>query len=162
MNFKRLLMVVATACLMQGAAWAEDGVIVTLHSGQTIGFTFAQRPVIVTGTDLEMRTADGTCVRYLYADVAKVTWGPIDDIQTGITDTRDNTRAGNIVFHITADGISADGMADGEHLSVYTVDGRLAGSARSQGGSASITLPTGKAVYIVRTASGVSCKIARQ
>lgn len=157
-RIKRLLLLAAMGTLPFTAMQAEDGVVVTLRNGTTVGFAFSTRPVMVTGETLEMRTTNGT-VSYAYADIRKVTWTVdlVNEIKSVTADA-----PATVVFRVTPEGITAQGMQPGETMTAYTVDGRLVGRTRAAGTEATLSLPQGKAVYIVRTSTGVSYKFARQ
>jgi hypothetical protein len=69
-----------------------------------------------------------------------------------------------IVFNVIDNALVAKGLAKGERISVYMIDGNLVNSASSNadGGSAVINLPNHRnQIYIVRTSSGVSYKFIK-
>lgn len=161
MKTKRLLMIAVMAVAAMSVAYAQKGVILTLRSGSTVAFAFERRPVMVTGSELTMQTADGASVSYAYNEVENVTWGDIDEL-TRVVDDAVAANGGSVVFRLTADGIQATGLSRGQTLSAYTVDGKRVGMVRAGDTEPVVlTLPEGRGVYVVRTSTGVSWKVSK-
>lgn len=154
-----MIAVMAVAALWP--AYGRQGVVLTLRSGKSVSFAFDRRPVIVTGSELTMQTGDGTSVSYAYDEVENVRWGEIDDLTSVVSDAAQPV-GDNIVFRLRGDGIEAQGLAKGQSLTAYSIDGRVVASARAADNEPTfISLPEGKGVYVVRTSTGVSYKVAK-
>lgn len=143
-------------------SWADEGVIVVLKNGNTVGFSFAEKPVIETGESLILRTPSGKSVSYAYDNVRKVFWG--DNTTTAIDNAKSVTTP-NVRFRIMTDAIEVCGLAPGEWAGLYTTSGSLVTSVASvsDGSVVTLSLPVGqRAVYIVRTSRGISYKFTNR
>lgn len=161
MKTKLLLMILVMMVATTGVAYAQQGVVLTLRSGRTVSFAFDRRPVMVTGSELTMQTADGTSVSYAYDEVENVRWGEIDDL-TKVVDDAAQSSVRNIVFRLCDGGIEAQGLVRGQTLTAYSIDGRVVSTVRAADTEPTILpLPEGKGVYVIRTSTGVSLKISK-
>lgn len=137
---------------------ADEGVVVVLKNGNTVGFAFTEKPVIEPGESLVLRTPSGKQVSYDYANVRKVFWG--GSTVTAI-DNAKSEATHHVQFRIMDNGIEVSGLARGERVTVYTVNGSLitSGTSPSDDGILTLYLPAGqRTVYIVRTSTGISYK----
>jgi hypothetical protein len=158
-GMRRMLALVAVFAVSVGAM-ADDGVILKLKNGSEVGFVFTSKPKIATGAELSITTADGTSVRYNYADVRSVTFG--DVTSTGIDDVAASP-ACDVVFRLLDGKVMVDGLPAGESVSVYSVSGQLLTSQKQTANGASLTLPLeGNGVLIIRTTTGVSYKVMKK
>lgn len=151
------------ACLLlafPASLFAENGMMLELTNGQTVGFAFKDKPKITVGPTLVIESGDGTQVEYAYSDVRKFYWGDASSA-TGIGRTLSPSK-GNVVFHTTSDGISVEGLQKGVRVSVCTLDGRQVVSAVSSSDEGRVVLPLdGKKLFVVRTSNGISYKIMK-
>ncbi len=139
-------------------SFAEEGVVVVLTNGNTVGFAFSEKPVITTGENLLLSTRSGKQVSYDYSNVRKVFWG--GDFATAIEKVK-SKNSQLVKFKINGNNIEALGLPRGERVAVYTVNGSLVTSETSTSDNSIVTLhlPYNQhAVYIIRTSTGVSYK----
>lgn len=157
---KKRLLFLSIAFVISLTAWSDDGVCLLLRSGETVGFRFKEKPVIVTGANIEIKTAE-TTVSYNYSDVVRLYFDQV--VPSGITNLPSDDAA-HVSFSITPSGISVKGLAQGVRVAVHTLDGKLVTSAIAPSSTAvEIGLPQeGHGIYLVSTSSGVSFKIAKQ
>lgn len=156
---KLIILFLSLLTLLPLTAMADEGVVVQLKSGKTMAFAFTDKPTIVPAEVLTIRTKSGNQLELSYGDVDRFYWS--DNISTAIV-TPKATATGNPVFHIADNSITAEGLAAGEHVSVFTADGRQMGSATAMGGKASVALPQQGGIYIIKTSSGVSYKFIKK
>lgn len=156
---KKKTLLIAALMLTSLGMKAEEGVILLLKNGQKVGFVFSEKPTVKTGTTLEIKTTKEE-VAYEYSEVKNIQFG---DISTdGISKTKNDARQGG-VYRLTAEGLAAEGLAEGETVSVYGVDGKLVGEAKAVNGTASLALPAAKgSVYVVRTSKGTAFKFNKK
>lgn len=145
------LMLIATGI------YAEDGVVLLLRNGNSVKFAFSEKPVMVMGSTLTMKTTSET-VDYNYTEIKKSYFG---EITSSIDEVRGNSKSESL-FRMTPAGMEVTGLQQGEKVSVYTVGGKLVYSAKSTGSRLNINLPSDRQVYVVKTDNGVSFKINRQ
>lgn len=145
------LMLIATGI------YAEDGVVLLLRNGNSVKFAFSEKPVMVTGSTLTMKTTSET-VDYNYTEIKRSYFG---EITSSIDAVRGNSKSESL-FRMTPAGMEVTGLQQGEKVSVYTVSGKLVYSAKSTGSQLNINLPSDRQVYVVKTDNGVSFKINRQ
>lgn len=145
------LMLIATGI------YAEDGVVLLLRNGNSVKFAFSEKPVMVTGGTLTMKTTSET-VDYNYTEIKRSYFG---EITSSIDEVRGNSKSESL-FRMTPAGMEVTGLQQGEKVSVYTVGGKLVYSAKSTGSQLNINLPSDRQVYVVKTDNGVSFKINRQ
>lgn len=161
MKTKLLLMILVMMVATTGAACARQGVVLTLRSGGTVSFAFDRRPVMITGCELTMQTANGMSVSYAYDEVENVRWGEIDDL-TKVVDDATLSSGDNIVFRLRDGGIEARGLMRGQILTAYSIDGRVVSTVRAADAEPTILpLPDEKGVFVIRTSTGVSLKISK-
>lgn len=160
MKLRKILLLAMMAALPV-AGIADDGVLLVLNSGETVGFAFSEKPVIVTGENLLIKTA-ATEVTYPYSGVKHVEFGEVPTANA--IDKVTGDKAGKVFFKLSDGGVDVSGLSNGELVSVYTVDGREVASAKAgSGSSVCISLPAGsRSVYVVRTSSGVSFKFVNK
>lgn len=139
-------------------AWADDGVVLLLKNGTTVGFAFSEKPAIVAGTSaLTMRTSTGSSIEYAYDSVQRFYFS--NSISpTSITVPETGAKTG-VTFRVTQDAVEITGLSDGETATLYTADGRQAGKAVAKGGTARLTGAQRGQVYIVHTSTGVNYKL---
>lgn len=145
------LMLIATGI------YAEDGVVLLLRNGNSVKFAFSEKPVMVMGSTLTMKTTSET-VDYNYTEIKRSYFG---EITSSIDEVRGNSKSESL-FRMTPAGMEVTGLQQGEKVSVYTVGGKLVYSAKSTGSRLNINLPSDRQVYVVKTDNGVSFKINRQ
>ncbi|WP_333681998.1 secretion protein [Prevotella pectinovora] len=145
------LMLIATGI------YAEDGVVLLLRNGNSVKFAFSEKPVMVMGSTLTMKTTSET-VDYNYTEIKRSYFG---EITSSIDEVRGNSKSESL-FRMTPAGMEVTGLQQGEKVSVYTVGGKLVYSAKSTGSQLNINLPSDRQVYVVKTDNGVSFKINRQ
>lgn len=137
--------------------YAEDGVVLLLRNGNSVKFAFSEKPVMVTGNTLTMKTTSET-VDYNYTEIKRSYFG---EITSSIDEVRGNSKSESL-FRMTPAGMEVTGLQQGEKVSVYTVSGKLVYSTKSTGSQLNINLPSDRQVYVVKTDNGVSFKINRQ
>lgn len=147
---------------------ADNGIVLRFTDGSKVGFSFKDKPAIgyktVDNVPTLTITSGGFNVQYDYSNVELFYWSAdVSTVPTAISDVPSNA-AGNVSFHISDNGISVSGLAKGESVDVYTVNGAKVASAVSQsgGGDVNVTLPQGSGVYIVKAPSGISYKFIRK
>ena len=152
------------SCLLWFIPWAaraDSGVLLLLTNGKTVEFAFKDSPTVVFGSNLLINVPNGTSVEYAYSEVSKLYWGDNSSTSIDLPKVKDKSK---IVFNVIDNALVANGLAKGERISVYMIDGNLVNSASSNadGGSAVINLPNHRnQIYIVRTSSGVSYKFIK-
>lgn len=147
-----LFFLIATNVRMFGA---DDGVILTLKSGEELGFVFSSRPTIMVKDELLITLSDGTKVSYSFDAVRNVRFGAVDP--TGVEETPGSQ---DVVFRFSDGMLRVYGLPVGENVAVYSVNGQhqVSRSQESDGEVLSIPL-SAKGVLVVRTSTGVSYKI---
>lgn len=134
---------------------AEDGVILTLKSGEELGFVFSGRPTITVKDELLITMTDGTRVSYAFDAVRNVRFGAIDP--TGIGETSGSQ---DVVFRFSDGVLRVYGLPVGESVAVYSVNGQRQVSRSQESEGEVLTIPlSAKGVLVVRTSTGVSYKI---
>lgn len=134
---------------------AEDGVILTLKSGEELGFVFSGRPTITVKDELLITMADGTKISYAFDAVRNVRFGAIDP--TGIGETSGTK---DVVFRFSDGVLRVYGLPVGESVAVYSVNGQRQVSRSQESEGEVLTIPlSAKGVLVVRTSTGVSYKI---
>ena len=155
---KRFLLPLAFL-LLASAAKADEGVLLQLADGSTVGFAFSEKPVLVTGDSLRMKTTSQE-VAYPYSNIKRVVFGDVPVTPDAIA--RVNNEPGTTVsFRISDGGVEVSGLQRGERVSVYGINGAMMVSSVASSDGASVNLPLakdGSKVYIVRTSSGKSFK----
>lgn len=134
--------------------FAEEGVVLLLNDGTSVGFAFSQKPDIAIGSELTISTADGKALSYDYSSIKRISFADITP--TAIDNIKSSSA--KAVFSITDNGIEVSGLANGEKVRAYSVDGSLAASATARDGHASLQLSSTGSVYIIRTSGGVTFK----
>ena len=134
---------------------AEDGVILTLKSGEELGFVFSGRPTITVKDELLITMADGTKISYAFDAVRNVRFGAIDP--TGIGETSGSQ---DVVFRFSDGVLRVYGLPVGESVAVYSVNGQRQVSRSQESEGEVLTIPlSAKGVLVVRTSTGVIYKI---
>ena len=156
---KLRFLILTTALIMTIGVRGEEGVLLQLKNGSTVGFAFSDKPTMLIGSTLEIR-ANKTVVNYDYNEVKRVYWGEVQP--NSISSTKDNINS-DVVFRINANGLNVSGLANGERVSVYDTAGKLVTTAVSTQDNGTLSLPLKQSggIYIARTQSGVSFKFTR-
>ena len=156
---KLRFLILTTALIMTIGVMGEEGVLLQLKNGSTVGFAFSDKPTMLIGSTLEIR-ANKTVVNYDYNEVKRVYWGEVQP--NGISSAKDNINS-SVVFRINTNGLSVSGLTKGERVSVYDTTGRLVTTAIStqDNGTLDLSLKTSNSIYIARTQSGISFKFTR-
>ncbi len=156
---KLRFLILTTALIMTIGVMGEEGVLLQLKNGSTVGFAFSDKPTMLIGSALEIR-AKKTVVSYDYNEVKRVYWGEVQP--NGISSAKDNINS-SVVFRINTNGLSVSGLTKGERVSVYDTTGRLVTTAIStqDNGTLDLSLKISNGIYIARTQSGISFKFTR-
>lgn len=156
---KLRFLILTTALIMTIGVMGEEGVLLQLKNGSTVGFAFSDKPTMLIGSTLEIR-ANKTVVNYDYNEVKRVYWGEVQP--NGISSAKDNINS-SVVFRINTNGLSVSGLTKGERVSVYDTTGRLVSTAIStqDNGTLDLSLKISNGIYIARTQSGISFKFTR-
>jgi hypothetical protein len=156
---KLRFLILTTALIMTIGVMGEEGVLLQLKNGSTVGFAFSDKPTMLIGSTLEIR-ANKTVVNYDYNEVKRVYWGEVQP--NGISSAKDNINS-SVVFRINTNGLSVSGLTKGERVSVYDTTGRLVTTAIStqDNGTLDLSLKISNGIYIARTQSGISFKFTR-
>lgn len=153
---KRSLLLMFLMLIATGI-YAEDGVVLLLRNGNSVKFAFNEKPVMVTGSTLTMKTQSET-VDYSYDEIKRSYFG---EITSSIDEVRGNCKSESL-FRMTPTGMEVTGLQKGEKVSVYTVGGKMVYSAKFTGNQLNINLPSDRQIYVVKTDNGISFKINRQ
>ena len=149
----------ACALMMSLFVKAEEGVLLKLKSGAEVGFVFASQPKIATGTELVIKTADGTSVSYDYAEVSSISFGDVS--LTDISDVKGESS--KVVFRLHDGKLSVEGLKVGESVSAYNVSGKMLHQVKQSTNALPLQIPlTEKGVLIIRTSTGVSYKFVNK
>ena len=153
---KLRFLILTTALIMTIGVMGEEGVLLQLKNGSTVGFAFSDKPTMLIGSTLEIR-ANKTVVNYDYNEVKRVYWGEVQP--NGISSAKDNINS-SVVFRINTNGLSVSGLTKGERVSIYDTTGRLVTTAIStkDNETLNLSLKTSNGIYIARTKSGISFK----
>ena len=156
---KLRFLILTTALIMTIGVMGEEGVLLQLKNGSTVGFAFSDKPTMLIGSTLEIR-ANKTVVNYDYNEVKRVYWGEVQP--NGISSAKDNINS-SVVFRINTNGLSVSGLTKGERVSIYDTTGRLITTAIStkDNETLNLSLKTSNGIYIARTQSGISIKFTR-
>lgn len=156
---KLRFLILTTALIMTIGVMGEEGVLLQLKNGSTVGFAFSDKPTMLIGSTLEIR-ANKTVVNYDYNEVKRVYWGEVQP--NGISSAKDDINS-SVVFRINTNGLSVSGLTKGERVSVYDTTGRLVTTAIStqDNGTLDLSLKISNGIYIARTQSGISFKFTR-
>lgn len=135
-------------------ARGDNGVVLILRDGTSAGFLFDQKPVLVTGATLDVKT-DVKTVSYDYAAVQRAVFG--DMVPSSVSLAKKNV---DIAFKVTADGVVVLGLAKGERAQAYGIDGKklCSGIAVDDQTPVVLPLPSGR-VAVVVTSTGLSFKV---
>ena len=160
MRLKRFVIAFAVQ-LLPLLTCADNGVRLLLKDGSSIGFIFADKPVVVAGVQLTMRTVHDT-VSYDYDAVRRIYFAD-DVISTSIRGTKKNSSS-NITVRNTEYGMEVYGLAKDERIEVFTTSGILVSSAKSQSSDdyVCLKLPAEQCVYIIRTSTGIKYKFIHE
>lgn len=156
---KLRFLILTTALIMTIGVMGEEGVLLQLKNGSTVGFAFSDKPTMLIGSTLEIR-ANKTVVNYDYNEVKRVYWGEVQP--NGISSAKDNINS-SVVFRINTNGLSVSGLTKGERVSIYDTTGRLITTAIStkDNETLNLSLKTSNGIYIARTQSGIFFKFTR-
>lgn len=145
---KRILLSFLVAILAL-SSWAEDINAMMLHlaSGKQVVCLLDEKPIVTFSGDELVLTTHMNEVSYQSADVLKFTYLYVDPSginQVGVPQS---------MFLFSGNALSVTGAEPDSQIAVYSVDGALVASAKTnKKGAASIVLPDqpGK-VYVVKT-----------
>lgn len=112
---------------------AEDetvnGLIIEQKDGSSVGFLFADEPVMTyTETDIVLNGVDFS-VSYPIVDVARMVFGDASAFVSGIKSV-DEKKVG---VAYSAEGVTVTGVAPGEMVAMFTVDGKTVCRAKADG-----------------------------
>lgn len=155
--FKKLF-VLSVFALQSIGMKADDGIVVLLKDGTQVGFVFSERPNVVCGSELEF-VASGRAVSYAIDDVRRI-YRSDEVVSTGVDAVMSAVGQG-VVFRVVNGSVEVSGIAKGERVVLYMVDGTQVARAVSdtEGGCLTFAIPQGKGVCVVKASSGISCKI---
>lgn len=139
------------------------GVTFLLRSGQKVSFAFAEKPVVAfSDENLAVSVGGEQRVSYAYADVQRVFVE--DDVVSAVGNVVANVQPGHAIFTLSANTLSATGLAASDQLSLYAADGKLVLTTQANAeGKATISLSAlQQGVYVVRTQSGISYKLFKK
>mgnify|MGYP000012027396 CR=1 FL=1 len=156
---KLRFLILTTALIMTIGVMGEEGVLLQLKNGSTVGFAFSDKPTMLIGSALEIR-AKKTVVSYDYNEVKRVYWGEVQP--NSISSAKDNVNS-DVIFRINSNSLSVFGLSKGERVSIYDTTGRLITTAIStkDNETLNLSLKTSNGIYIARTQSGISFKFTR-
>lgn len=135
---KKLLLCFLCIALGLHCAKAEEevanGFLIEQKNGVTVGFLFANEPVMTyTETEIVLNGKD-IDVRYPMAEVERMTFGVVSDTQTAVQ----TAKSQKISVAYDAETIRITGLSDGEKVTMLGVDGKLVGSAKADGNGVAI------------------------
>lgn len=164
MKFRHILCALILAGFSLTTSAADQGVLLLLTDGSSVGFTFSQKPKMIVGSDeLQLLASTGDEIAYPYSRVKRTYFGDITT--TGINRVTAGKTTPSVLFKSTADGIEVEGLKAGERVTVYGIDGTTVASATAanDGGTVYLQIPfRSRAVYIVRTTGGISYKFLKK
>lgn len=140
-------------------ASADDGVVLLLKDGNSVSFAFNEQPVLVTRNNSLVMKSRSSRIVYDYDDVQRFYFSSIFNV---IEDVSSNANS-NVTFRITEQGVNVDGLAQGESVSVFTLDGKLLSTALATSGNDEVLLRIpnpAHTVYLIKTSTGISYKIS--
>lgn len=140
---------ILTAITSFAATSYKTSILVNLKSGETLEFKFAETPeALCEGLYMVFKVND-TRVNYPMVDIVNITFNTTVGVQGIMTDRP------AVSFAIDATTLSADMLAPGEELAVYTIDGIKIASTHADGeGSARLDISKlNGGTYIAATAS---------
>ena len=154
--------IVALLCMVSAIrVAAEDGVILTLKSGQKVNFMFSNKPCIaVSDAELIIATADGQKLSYDYAEVHNISFST-----TASTDIKEITAKHDteVTFKTNAGVLSVYNMPVGESVSIYTLSGQHIAMQKQTTEGTVLNIPVKvNGVLIVRTSTGICYRILIQ
>lgn len=125
--------ILLAACVLTAAAAAyaaipyEHSVLVNTKSGESVEHKFSETPAAAFEGDDIVFSVKGAKVSYPIADVQNFTFNKtplagIEGIEAGKT---------SVAFAVDAGTLYADGLAPGEELAVFLVDGKKTVSAKA-------------------------------
>lgn len=156
------LVVAVLLCMVSAInALADEGVILTLKSGQEVGFLFTRKPSIITSdTALAISTGDGQEVSYDYAEVRSIRLGAI--IETGLDKTPAQEPT-SVTFKVDDSMLNVYNLPVGVSVSIYTLNGHCLATQSQTTDGATMSIPLNdKGVLVVRTSNGISYRILNQ
>lgn len=159
---KRVVLSIAIALLCLGSSAATSGVTFLLTNGAKVSFAFSAKPTVsVNSEGITVSAQEKSDVSYLFSEVDRFYFE--DDIETAIQGAKAGATA-TPVFSYANGVVSVTGIAAGEQVAVYSINGSKVNDAKAnQAGTASVDIsnvPTG--VYVVSTGSGVSFKLLKK
>lgn len=153
-------------CSIGAQAGEGAGVTILLRSGKSVSFTFAQRPkmnMVSEGLKIEVEGTDDLSLAF--DEVQKVYFE--DDVTTPVrevADTHKENTQSKVVFRCQSGTISATGLAAGDVVTVYSLNGQKAAQAVA-GSDGALSLPIQQltaGTYVVKSQSGIGYKIIKK
>lgn len=158
---KRKLLFVLAALAMMSASAADEANAVFVHpkSGDAVAYLFSAQPkVTYEGTQMVIEGEDIDVV-YDLTEVEKMDFGVYEE-PTGVTEAE--VRDTKVSVICSGESVTVNGIEAGSAVCVYNLAGQLVSKAQASGdGSASLNVPSGGSLYIVKT-NTVSFKIVKK
>lgn len=153
-------------CTLGAQAGEGPGVTVLFRTGNTMSFTFTQRPKVELSDDKLTIVADGLeDLTVVFDDVQRMYFE--DDVETSVNEVVDSHKEGaqnKVVFSCQNGTLSAKGLAAGETVIVYALSGQKAAQAVASA-DGSLTIPVQQlaaGTYVVKSQSGIGYKIIKK
>lgn len=158
-NRSFLRLVVTFICIISATkAIAEEGVVLTLKSGQEVNFVFSSKPCISTSdAELIITTADGNKLSYDYTEVRNISFSTTTG--TNITETIAQQET-EVTFKTSSNVLFVYNLPVGESVSIYTLSGYRIAMQKQTTKGAILKLPLKESgVLVVCTSTGISYRI---
>lgn len=156
--FLRLVVVTFICIISVIKAMAEEGVILTLKSGQEVNFVFSSKPCISTSdAELIITTADGNKLSYDYTEVRNISFSTTTG--TNITETIAQQET-EVTFKTSSNVLFVYNLPVGESVSIYTLSGYRIATQKQTTKGAILNLPLKESgMHVVCTNTGISYRI---
>lgn len=153
---KLLVLFIAVFAMFQVAQAENDGdnLLIKTKDGNTVAYSLTTRPVVTfAGSDLVLTSTDVE-VKYPIANVEEITFVDASAIN--------EIKGDKVAFAINGQVINAKGLANGELVQVYNIDGKaIAQASANAEGTVTVDISTlGKGVYVIK-AGKMSYKILK-
>lgn len=153
-RFSLAFVLLFTTCMQ---AIAEEGVVLTLKSGQEVAFIFTSKPRITTNEVLTITTQDKTEVSYEYDEVRNIRFGEFTS--TGLKDIAGNEDV-DVSFKISNGVLYVYGLTKGEKVGVYNLAGQCVAHQQQTTDNAMLSIQLSvNGIVVVRTSSGISYRV---
>lgn len=157
MKIQRLIVAAIVAATVATPLHAADGVELLLKSGNVITFLFSERPTLLIGENLTVSCSTRS-VAYDYSQVKSLRRAHSTELSR-----ISNVEGRHITFHIGENAVEVTGMRPGCRVAIYSADGRNSASVVSEAdGTARLSLPRQKGMYIVNAGGNMSYKLIRK